>query len=166
MILIPPEIPGESSAPGGVEQRPPATAMLTLLAGALLIAVGVLFLLENLDVLHWRHAWRVMRDILVPMLVIAIGVALLLRSRKDRKPAEPGVPLEQSPLPTGQWYRARDGRRILGICSGIAKAMNVDVTLVRFAWVIFTLFSGGVGVIGYILLAIVLPEEPITNGNA
>jgi phage shock protein C len=56
-------------------------------------------------------------------------------------------------------YRSRDERMISGVCGGIAKYFNVDPTLIRLLFVLFA-FAGGPGLIAYIILAIIVPEEP------
>ena len=57
-------------------------------------------------------------------------------------------------------YRTRDERMISGVCGGIAKYFNVDPTLIRLLFVLFA-FAGGPGLIAYIVLAIIVPEEPV-----
>ena len=49
-----------------------------------------------------------------------------------------------------------------GVASGIARSLNVDATLVRLAFVLFTVF-GGSGVLIYLALWAVLPRE--TGGS-
>ena len=56
-------------------------------------------------------------------------------------------------------YRSRKDRQIAGVCGGIADYFAIDPTLVRILWVIFAL-AGGPGLILYIILALVVPEEP------
>lgn len=56
-------------------------------------------------------------------------------------------------------YRSRDERIILGVCGGIAKYFDVDPTLIRLIAVL-TLFFGLVGLLIYIILAIIMPLEP------
>jgi len=46
---------------------------------------------------------------------------------------------------------------IWGVCAGIAEYLNVDVTLVRLAFVLLTL-AGGPGLILYIIMAIIMPD--------
>jgi phage shock protein C len=48
---------------------------------------------------------------------------------------------------------------ISGVCGGIAKYFSVDPTLIRLLFVIFA-FAGGPGFLAYIVLAIIVPEEP------
>ena len=56
-------------------------------------------------------------------------------------------------------YRSRKDRSVAGVCGGVADYLGVDPTLVRILWVIFAL-AGGPGVILYIIMAAVVPEEP------
>lgn len=57
-------------------------------------------------------------------------------------------------------YKSRDNRMISGVCAGIAEYFNMDPTIIRLAWVLFSLL-GGDGVLGYIIAAIVIPEYPM-----
>ena len=57
--------------------------------------------------------------------------------------------------------RAREGRKIAGVCMGFARHLDVDVTLVRLVWLVLSLASGGIGLIGYVIAWIVIPEEPV-----
>ena len=54
--------------------------------------------------------------------------------------------------------RSKTSRQIAGVCGGLAEYFNVDPTIVRVLFVIATLL-GGPGLILYIILAIVVPEE-------
>ena len=47
---------------------------------------------------------------------------------------------------------------LTGVCGGIAEYFNIDPTLVRLAWVIFTCASFGAGVVAYIVASIVIPK--------
>ncbi|ABR49442.1 phage shock protein C, PspC [Alkaliphilus metalliredigens QYMF] len=55
-------------------------------------------------------------------------------------------------------YRSHYDQKIAGVCGGIAEYFDLDSTLVRLGWVLFTFF-GGAGVIAYIIAAIVMPER-------
>jgi phage shock protein C len=56
-------------------------------------------------------------------------------------------------------YRSRDQKMLAGVCGGIAEYAKVDPTLVRIL-MLGLMFFGGIGFIPYILLWIVIPEEP------
>ncbi len=54
-------------------------------------------------------------------------------------------------------YRSATNRMIWGVCGGLAEHFDIDTVLVRVIFVILALGSGGVGVLLYIVLAIVTP---------
>ena len=49
-------------------------------------------------------------------------------------------------------------KKVCGVCGGIANYFDVDPTVIRLIWVIFTLV-GGSGLIAYIIAAIIMPDE-------
>ena len=55
-------------------------------------------------------------------------------------------------------YKIEEGKKLDGVCGGIAEYFDIDPTLVRLAWVIFTVFAGG-GIIAYIIAAIIMPKK-------
>ncbi len=56
-------------------------------------------------------------------------------------------------------YRSRENRSLAGVCAGVADYLGVDATLVRIAWVMIAM-AGGPGVLLYIIMAAIVPEEP------
>jgi phage shock protein PspC (stress-responsive transcriptional regulator) len=57
-------------------------------------------------------------------------------------------------------YRSRDDRVIAGVSGGIARALDADPSVIRIAWVIVAVLSGGLAVLVYIVMAVVVPEAP------
>ena len=55
-------------------------------------------------------------------------------------------------------YKIEHGKKVAGVCAGIARFLNIDVTIIRLAWVLFTL-AGGCGLIANIIAALVMPNE-------
>jgi len=55
--------------------------------------------------------------------------------------------------------RSRYGRIIAGVCAGLADYFGVDVTLIRLIVAVLTVFTGGVGVLAYLVAWAVIPEE-------
>ena len=54
--------------------------------------------------------------------------------------------------------KSKTNKKLCGVCGGIAEYFDIDVTLVRLAWVAFTFF-GGSGILAYIIAAIIIPDE-------
>jgi phage shock protein C len=61
---------------------------------------------------------------------------------------------------TRRLYRSRTNRKLAGVCGGLAQYFNTDATLIRVLFVVFTLL-GGPGLVAYVVLWIVVPEEPV-----
>jgi phage shock protein C len=62
--------------------------------------------------------------------------------------------------PTKKLYRSRSDRRLAGVCGGLATYFNIDATLIRLLFILGLLFVGGT-LLAYIILMIVIPEEPV-----
>jgi phage shock protein PspC (stress-responsive transcriptional regulator) len=48
---------------------------------------------------------------------------------------------------------------LAGVCGGLAQFLGLDPSLVRIAYAILTVFTAFAGVIIYILMWIIVPEE-------
>lgn len=55
-------------------------------------------------------------------------------------------------------YKSEDDVMIAGVCGGIAEYCNIDPTIIRILWVVISL-SCGVGIVLYIIMAIVVPKK-------
>lgn len=49
--------------------------------------------------------------------------------------------------------------KIAGVCGGLAQYFDLDPTLVRVAYLLLTVFTAFSGVIAYIIMWVVIPEE-------
>lgn len=54
--------------------------------------------------------------------------------------------------------RSRRDRMVFGVCGGLGEYFGIDPLLVRLAFVLVSL-AGGSGILAYLLLAVVLPDE-------
>lgn len=72
----------------------------------------------------------------------------------------PRVVISLVSMTTPRLYRSNDERKLLGVCGGIAQRLDIDPTLVRLAFILFT-FGGGSGLLLYLLLAVVIPRAPM-----
>jgi phage shock protein PspC (stress-responsive transcriptional regulator) len=62
------------------------------------------------------------------------------------------------PLAT-EWVRKESGRMIAGVCAGLAERFAISVTVLRLAFVLGFLFSGGAAAILYVALWVIMPLE-------
>lgn len=68
-------------------------------------------------------------------------------------------PVVEPPRSRFELRRSRSVRMLSGVSGGVAKAFNLDVTLVRLGLVALSLFSAGAGVLLYAAAWILIPEE-------
>lgn len=70
----------------------------------------------------------------------------------------------------GRLYKSRKDKMILGVCGGLSRYFEVDVSILRILWAATALFYG-TGVLLYLVAAFVLPYEeelypsPSSNGG-
>jgi len=57
------------------------------------------------------------------------------------------------------WYRSPSDRMISGVCGGLAEEFGLPPAVVRLGFVLLTLFSFGTGLLLYIVLWVVMPED-------
>jgi len=67
--------------------------------------------------------------------------------------------------------RSRTEEKVAGVCAGIANYFDIDVVLVRAAWVVFSIVPGAVigGLLAYLAAWLLIPEEtgeaPVAQGR-
>ena len=57
-------------------------------------------------------------------------------------------------------YRSSDNAMLAGVCGGIGEYIGIDPTLIRLIWVVVTLLSAGLGIVGYVLALVIMPQRP------
>lgn len=136
-----------------------------VLWGGLLLLAGVVLLVNNLGLLPWRldGLWRGLWSVLAPALLIGLGIYLVLifigKAPDLRRVARAGGDLRRkgADLPL---RRSRSDRQLAGVCGGIAAYFAIDSLVVRMAWVVVSVLTGGVlGIVLYIIAALVVPLE-------
>jgi len=60
-------------------------------------------------------------------------------------------------------YRSRTDRMLFGVAGGMAEWLDIDPAIVRLVWALLIL-AAGVGLLLYIVAAIVIPEAPLGAG--
>jgi phage shock protein PspC (stress-responsive transcriptional regulator) len=76
----------------------------------------------------------------------------------DPASAQPGATKNASQGPSvRRLYQIREGAMISGVCTGIAAYLDIDVTVVRILFALFTVLTYGLGVTVYIVMMLVVP---------
>ncbi len=155
-IIIVPENPSQEA--GSLR----STKDKTVFWGWLFVIIGLILLFREFGLFEYFQFWRIPWTSIWALFLIAIGIVLILSIHKapsTDKPTEEGGTEVLAGEKGRQIYRSRDNRMLAGVCAGIANYFNIDPSLVRVLWVLATLASVGLGVLAYVLLIFVFPEE-------
>jgi phage shock protein PspC (stress-responsive transcriptional regulator) len=60
-----------------------------------------------------------------------------------------------------KFYRSRTDRMVTGLAGGIAQYFNIDSSIVRIVLVVLELGTAGILLLGYFIVAIIVPKEPL-----
>ena len=58
-------------------------------------------------------------------------------------------------------YRSRTDRMVTGLAGGIAAYFKVDSSIVRIILVLLELGTAGILLLGYFIVALIVPKEPL-----
>jgi phage shock protein PspC (stress-responsive transcriptional regulator) len=70
----------------------------------------------------------------------------------------PGTP-GMAPPPRPPLRRPREGRVLAGVGAGLAVQLGIDVTVVRILIVVLTLVTNGLGLVAYLVAAVLIPAD-------
>ena len=62
-----------------------------------------------------------------------------------------------------QLTRSTSDRMVAGVCAGLGDYLNIDPTVVRLLFVLGFFLSGGGVLIAYLIMAVIVPEQAITQ---
>ena len=140
--------------------------------GITLVLLGAFVLLINLGWLADVNWWSFSHSILLPSLLVLLGIVLIYSYRRRQSSAESasGQAAEAgaaNPVRPKELRRSTKDRKVFGVCGGIADYFHLDPTIVRVLYLVVVLASFGWGLLLYIILAIVMPEEkPVMTSPA
>jgi len=160
-LILMPENPKHREIPQK-EKTPPQNAGLII--GIILVVIG-LILLARVNY-PWFYDWPFFRfwpfsiGAFWPLLLILFGVLYIFHVvRKDKQQKEGGGNFVSSQQHR-KLFRSTTDKMVSGICSGLAKYWNIDVTIVRVGWAVATIFTGvWIGIVAYIVMIFAVPEE-------
>jgi phage shock protein C len=156
-----PELSADATAP---TIRPHHTE---LVIGLAFIIIGAAILLYNTTgqdwwlPWHWHHILHTHVREVWPILLIALGAWVLIRSYHTPKSESSAESIARS----DKFIRSKSERMIGGVCGGLAEYWHVDATLVRIVWVLTSLFVNFLaGGLLYVLILVLVPEDSKQHG--
>ncbi len=144
------------------------------IAGLTIILVGIIYLLSEMGIWSGPDISFLASALpwLAGVLIILLGFGVLSwrpsKAKKTTKKAIEAATGKQKVVEEPQsknrgrkrLTRSRRDKKIFGVCGGIAEYLNLDATLVRIAFVVGTIASGGPFILAYLALAYAMPKEP------
>ncbi len=136
--------------------------------GIVLILLGAFIMMSNFGWFADINWWSFSRTVVFPISLILIGALFIyVQSRKQRQPvvvqqSQRTVDQETSSStaqPVKELRRSITDKKICGVCGGLAAYFHIDSTIVRILFVVLIIASVGWGLLLYIILCILLPEE-------
>ena len=118
---------------------------MTVLSGLLILA-GIYFALVYIGFRSSERIFILPNDFVFPFVSMALGI-ILLRT-KVAVFSESGF---QTP---GSFSRSRTDRKIMGVCGGLSRYLNVDSSALRIIFILATLLTLGIFSIVYIYFSL------------
>lgn len=167
-MIIMPKNPSPEAKPASGPVRREANSKFW---GILLVVVGSVWFLGNIGLPIWHHWWWMAWDYFLPVVLILAGVAFLHGGRNSltTAPVSTGAPAanvpENPPAPVraNRLFKSRKDKKLTGVCGGIAEYFAMDPTLIRLLFIIAAFASFGFMLLLYVIMAIVVPREPVTS---
>ncbi|MDR2587378.1 MAG: PspC domain-containing protein [Coriobacteriales bacterium] len=125
---------------------------VALIIGGILVLLGIWQLAEHFFGNFLEGLWRfigVAAGILGSLIVIALGLFLVIASRKDKL----SLPKDR------KLYRSTRSRKIAGVCGGIAEYLNADYAAVRIITLMLAVLCWYIVIPLYIVLWVILPPN-------
>ncbi|HTK81468.1 MAG TPA: PspC domain-containing protein [Bacteroidota bacterium] len=148
--------------------------------GIVLILLGVFIMMTNLGWFADINWWHFSRTVVFPVSLILIGLLFIyVQTRKAQATVPPmssAAAMDASMDPSAtvppmqpqgvkELRRSIADKKICGVCGGLASYFNIDSTLVRILFVVLILASVGWGLLLYIIMCILVPEERLTTST-
>ena len=126
--------------------------------GILFILSGLILFLQydHIFYLFWASFWGNFINIAIAFVLLGIGIYLLYERYNKIKSNNINV--------LGNLlHLSIDDKKLAGVCGGLGESLVIDPNIVRVLWVFGTFMSIGAGVLLYIILVLILPEQIVAT---
>lgn len=123
----------------------------TKLLGFIFIGIGVYFWLPAIGIFRLIESIDLKQNILVALILVFLGIFVLVKGKH--------IPKKEPEQKEKNFVRSINKRRLLGVCSGLASYLKVDVTLIRIICMLLTFFTLGLVLLFYLFIGFFIPRE-------
>lgn len=131
-----------------------------MIIGSSLILLGLFALLRSTGLIRYFSFFGLTNEIIMPVILIALGIFLIYRNN-FRSPERTSMDYreEEDVHYPRRLHLSVSNKKIAGVCGGLGEYFAIDPNLIRVLWLIFTFSSFGIGILIYVLFAIIVPKE-------
>jgi len=153
-----------------VERKEAATVDHTMMWGAILLALGILFLFSRIGNRLFHHFpfcfpvfhfWHIPWHSMWPLTLVILGIVYLVYALRRGDAAEADSDRRRGKAENKTWYRSRKNKVVAGVCGGLADILHLDPVIVRILVIVLALITDVVvWLVLYLVAVIVIPREP------
>ena len=122
--------------------------------GITMILLGVFIILNSTGLFNYIFLLEIYRPFFLPILFIAVGIFIICKR---------GVLSGEDEKPSYTLYRSSKNKRLAGVCGGLAEYLKIDPSILRMIWLLFTFVTIGLGVFIYLLFALIIPKQTLSE---
>ncbi len=167
-IIIPQESDSVADLDNGAKIGETGHNDKALFWGSLLVIVGIGLILKQFGLFAYFSMMHIPWQVIWAVLLILLGIYIMFfRNKTTARESNESNPSDDAPYEqkTGsidekQVYRSPNNKMIAGVCGGLAEYFNIDATIVRLIYVLLSMASVGMGLIAYLVMALIFPERP------
>ncbi len=136
--------------------------------GSLLVIVGIGLILKQFGLFTYFSMMDIPWQVIWAVLLILLGVYIMFfRNKTTTRQTNGSNSLDDASyeqksdlIDEKQVYRSYKNKMIAGVCGGLAEYFDMDATIVRLIYVLLSMASVGMGLIAYLVMALIFPERP------
>lgn len=131
---------------------------LARVLGIGLVVLGVLFLARQFMPAWFDAWWGLASRAAWPLAIIVLGAALIMSAGRRFE--------VRGSVAGSRLYRSRHDRWVSGVLGGLGAFLGIDSVILRLAFIAISLLAGfWPGIVAYVVLAFVVPDEPAQVGT-
>jgi phage shock protein C len=124
-----------------------ADSKLRTMTGTFIILLGIYLLVQDIGLLNYFSFFGFRHQVIIPAILIIVFIMFIVRYDIKFDESNPHL----------IFIRLDKNKVISGVCSSLGNYFNIDVNVLRTVFIICTILTLGIGLIIYMLFAVLVP---------